>query len=154
MSFKVHLIIVSCIIVAVLLVWQFMPAPITKPSENASINVPVAPTYSLAITHASWGLTCSGNSINSDDTRTSFLSKSNVKNALREDNILEAVSRLCNGKPNCDISTDESMLGTDPAPGCNNKIIEIEYRCFSYDRPWNVKSFAASVSLNCGQSAK
>jgi len=148
-SFKVHLIIISCIVIVVLLVWQFMPHSAAPVPDNAAMKQ----TYSIAITHASWGLNCKNTAVNSDNSREAFLNKSGANNKLHADNVLSQVSHLCNGATSCNVKGDETTFGSDPAPDCNDKMLEIEYRCFSYDRPWNVKS-ATTVNISCEQPAK
>ena len=146
MQFKVHLLIILCIIIVMSLVLRFM--------QNSTITNNVAavkPSHTLSIIHASWGLNCKSTVINNDANKDAFLNKNDQNTKLKEDNVLGPVSRLCNGNVKCDITLGESSLGADPEPNCNNKILEIQYRCFSYDRPWNVKSKGSSISLKCDQ---
>jgi len=151
MPFKLHLIIISCIIVAVLLAWQFLH----NTSSGLSDNAPAKSAYSLSVTHASWGLNCRNIAINNDAApHDAFVSKGEANNKLHEDNVLGTVARLCNGNMKCDIMVDEATLGADPSPDCGNKVLEVEYRCFSYDRPWNVKTATGTLSLHCEQPAK
>jgi hypothetical protein len=151
MPFKVHLAIISCIVIVVVLAWQYM--------QHQPQTVEAAPgkTYSITVTHASWGLNCQNLAISSnqaENTRDPFLNKGGANNKLREDNVMAAVALLCNGNIQCDILADEATLGPDPAPDCTNKTLEIEYRCFSYDRPWNVKTSSGAATLNCEQPNK
>lgn len=150
MPFKVHLLIISCIIIVVLLAWQFMQFS----ASTAVKKIAEKPSHTLSITHASWGLNCRNIAINSDASRDVFLNKNDPRSKLREDNVLAPVSRLCNGNVKCDINLGESDLGSDPVPDCGSKILEVEYRCFSYDRPWKVKSSGAKLSLKCDQPAQ
>ena len=148
MSFRTHLTVISCIILAVLLMWQLMlrsnsPVPA---STNIPENVPAERSYSISVTHASWGLNCRNMAFN-NNTREAFLAKSN--NTLHEDNVLEKVSHLCNGHVTCNVNIDEPSLGADPSPECNSKTLEIEYRCFAYDRPWSVKTVDTPITLHC-----
>jgi len=149
MSFKIHLIIISCIIIAMTLSWEFMHNSPTQPD-----TAPAKLQHSLSITHASWGLNCRDIVVNSDTTQNAFLNKHDGNSRLHEDNVLGTVSRLCNGNMNCDVPVDESSLGSDPAPACPSKVLEIEYRCFSYDRPWIVKISSGTASLHCDQPDK
>lgn len=148
MSFKLHLIIISCIIIAVMLIWQVMNSGISiSPQVTAT-----KPQYSLLISHASWGLNCRNVTINSGLLPNAAGAGKN--NLLREDNVLGAVAPLCNGKVRCDIVANESTLGKDPSPACADKVLEVEYRCFSYDRPWTAKSSTGKLSLTCEQPSK
>lgn len=149
MSFKLHLIIISCIVVVVMLVWQLMHSGIMTPAETGTPKQ----QYALSVTHASWGLNCRGMLINTPaPTSSAFANKQDQPtNALREDNVIGVVAPMCNGNMDCQITADEATLGKDPAPGCNNKELVIEYRCFSYDRPWVAKSSSGSITLHCEQ---
>ncbi len=150
MPFKVHLLIIACIIIAVLLSWQFMPKTPAHTAETRNAKI-----LTISITHASWGLNCPSVAINSDASRhDAFMNKPVTNTKLHEDNVLGPVGILCNGTTKCDVTPDETTLGTDPAPECTSKSLEIEYRCFSYDRPWNVKTTTAAVSLHCDQTPK
>ena len=143
MSFKTHLIIVSCIILAVYLAWQWMePA-----AEMPVISVEPSSPYSITITHASWGLNCRLRT----QTADSFAKNAN-HTPLREDNALSKLSEQCNGKLQCSIPVSSSALGFDPAPECAEKELRVEYRCFSYDRPWNVKMSSGTLTINCDKS--
>jgi len=150
MNFKLHLTIIVCIVVAVLLAWQVMHLDIAATPETG----PSKPQYSLTVIHASWGLNCP-NVVTSNNIpeRDAFVNKgvSDTNNKLREDNVLGVIAPMCNGNLECQIIADEANLGKDPAPDCSNKVLEVEYRCFSYDRPWKVKSSTGTLSLKCEQ---
>jgi len=146
MPFKVHLIIVSIIIIAVYFAWQVMNyASIPTAASSSSTQ------YSISITHASWGLNCRNLTAASHDA---FTTAKPENSKLRPDNVFASISRLCNGQQQCDIPFDETTLGEDPAPDCNGKTLEIEYRCFSYDRPWNISVSSGPLTLKCEPPAK
>lgn len=149
MSFKLHLIIISCITVAVVLFWQLMHSGALTPADTR----PARPQYNLTITHASWGLNCRNLAIGATG-QDAFARKPATENPLRDDNVLGAVGLLCNGKTECAINVDAATLGKDPAPDCANKVLEVEYRCFSYDRPWSVKTSTGTLTLHCEQPSK
>ena len=144
MSFKLHLMIVCFIIVIVYVAWQAMNnAPAPAPAVEAK-----SAQHVITVSHASWGLGCRDYSgMNGSTTRDAFVDSSDTK--VRQDNVLSAVALLCNGKQKCDVAVDATVLGEDPFPTCNPKMLEIEYRCFSYDRPWIAKAMSGSVSLHC-----
>ena len=54
-------------------------------------------------------------------------------NMVTHDNVLPAVSNLCNGKLTCDVSPSSDWLGIEPMASCFKKLA-IGYRCFAYDR--------------------
>ncbi len=145
MPFKIHLLIVSFIIAVVFVSWKWMAeAPQAAPQTASSSP------YSISIVHASWGLNCKLKAIpNSYD---SYASSSEQTKPLRIDNVLVAVSELCNGKLQCSVPVNSGALGKDPAPECSEKVLDIEYRCFSYDRPWSTRSSSGSVDIDCNRS--
>jgi len=115
------------------------PAPVIEPKPAAHV---------ITVSHASWGVGCHELiSPNTTATRDPFAGSND--NKIHPDNVLKAVAALCNGKPTCDVSIDPAVLGEDPLPNCAPKTLEIEYRCFSYDRPWIVKGTDGSVNLHC-----
>ena len=71
---------------------------------------------------------------------------------MHDDNVLTAVSNICNGKEKCDILIDPTVLGEDPLPSCMSEMLQIEYRCFSFDRIWVAKSQAGTLSINCAEN--
>lgn len=137
MPFKIHLIIVSCIIAVVLLAWETLPKKSNQQPATAG-----AQSRRIIVTHASWGLNCRG----------VVVSGKPQPDKIKEDNVFSSVSLACNGKTECELTSSDAQLGPDPMPECNNKTLEVEYRCFSYDRPWNVKTQGGSVKLMCSAS--
>jgi len=150
MSFKIHLLIVTCIIAAVFIIWQLMQT--TTDTSKASDSKGI--THVIAITHASLGLNCRELAINNDTTPRDAFGNMKVNPKLMEDNVFGAVSLKCNGSTQCEVFVDSPELGVDPAPECNPKTLEVEYRCFSYDRPWRVKATSGSIKLLCGSEKK
>ncbi len=145
MSFKIHLIIVSAIIVVVYAAWQMMAS---APPQVVQQGAP-ASAYSIIVAHASWGLNCHYR------TATQSVDEAygtGAKNKLREDNALVAVSAWCNGKPLCEIPLTPEALGEDPAPECSSKELHVEYRCFSYDRAWDARATSGKLVINCEKS--
>jgi hypothetical protein len=140
MSFKLHLIIVSVIIVLVYLagkIFLTVPLPATTPMSTKKSP------FSIAITHATWGLNCRYRLTEGMENDDGF-----VKD-IRVDNALKKVSELCNDKPSCTIAINENTLGRDPYPGCFEKELDIEYRCYSFDRPWRVRGNSGTISIDC-----
>ena len=142
MSFKIHLIIVSVIIVIVYLTWQLMSVP---PAPVVPAAKPKTSTYSISIAHATWGRECA---IESNGASDAFRGAAST-NPLREDNVLVRVNELCSGRVICEIPLNSAALGEDPAPDCLSKTLEVEYRCFSYDRPWTVTASSGKLVINC-----
>jgi len=145
MPFKIHLIIVSIIILIVTLIWG-LTQNATQPVVAAE---PKGIIRKISVTHASYALNCRNVAINNAAVPQNAFSSASA--SIKEDNVLQAVSKLCNGKTECDVSADSAEFGEDPAPDCTPKALEIEYRCFSYDRPWIVKTSGGSVKLLCAK---
>lgn len=134
MSFKLHLVIVSTIIVLVILASQLI---IQAPKETPA-PAPVASPYSIAIVRASWGLECN------DPVNPS---SANVP----ENNVKDKIAAICEGKTECIIPIDVKVLGNDPAPKCPNKQLFVEYRCFTFDRLQNIKAVNGNATIKCDQ---
>lgn len=145
MPFKIHLVIVSIIIVIVTLIWSLMQ---TAPSPSSTAEAKGI-VRKIAVTHASYALNCRGVAVSNEAVPQTAANHRTGK--LAEDNVLAAVGELCNGKTECEVSVNSAELGEDPAPDCTPKTLEVEYRCFSYDRPWQVKTSGGSVKLLCGK---
>lgn len=144
MLFKTHLFIILLIIASVYFVTQYF----TEPKQDTVItqNIETSP-YSINITRASWGLNCEPNHVNMNDVSDYYQSNSAKK--IKENNLLEAVKNICEGKSKCDIAIDTAVLGEDPAPSCLYKELSIEYRCFAIDRLRTTKRSGGTISINC-----
>ena len=149
MSFKTHLLIVSLIIISVMIFWSLLPKidHIDRPENSAPI------ARRIIISHASWGMNCNPylleNTINTNNMR-----KKNLKTAYTKDNIFKEISLQCNGKLTCDINAANPWLKHDPQPECTPKSLEIEYRCFSFDRPWRTSTTGGSITLDCTDTSQ
>jgi hypothetical protein len=149
MPFKVHLLIVAIIIAAVYIIWGIMhtAAPVVQAGDPKTMS------RMIAVTHASWGLNCRNVMISNDDNAQDAFGTGKQPNPkLSEDNVFSAVSLMCNGKSQCEVPASDPQLGEDPAPDCAIKNLEIEYRCFSYDRPWKVKLSSGVAKLQCASN--
>ncbi len=152
MSFKVHLLIITCIIAAVYVIWELMHSAVLPANQ---VTDPKGIPRMIAVTHASLGLNCRGVSINNDaNIHDAFSSKKLPNPKLSDDNVFGPVSLKCNGSTDCEVAVDDPELGEDPAPDCSPKMLEVEYRCFSYDRPWRVKATSGTVKLLCATEKK
>lgn len=151
MSFKIHLVVVACIITAVYMIWELMHLGGTPPQTVDQRGIP----HMIAVTHASLGLNCRNMAISNDATpHDAFSNGKSANTKLVEDNVFPAISLKCNGLTECVFALDDPDLGEDLAPDCNPKTLEIEYRCFSYDRPWIVKASSGAVRLICNTDGK
>ncbi len=151
MSFKIHLIIVCAIIIVVFFSWQLMSSQ--KSTEATGKSIETISPYSVSIIHATWGINCRDYYAPNTATKDDPFKKSPDSNSkLREDNVLEAVSKLCSGKLKCSIPINEKALGSDPAPDCSGKVLKVEYRCFSFDRPWIAESDGKKLDIDCSKA--
>lgn len=86
--------------------------------------------YKIKVFRASWGKNCDGR------RKRSLVAMPGMKTTheVEEDNVLETVQELCDGKLDCTFTADSTTLKLDPAPSCR-KYLTVFYRCFSYDHP-------------------
>lgn len=152
MSFKIHLLVVSLIIAIVYGAWQVMyvnqqPIIVEAPAQQGDGK-------SIQIIRASWGLNCSNTKFSQNggaESPTNYATENNPAPQIKENNILEVVGKLCNGQATCSISPTVEVLGPDPLPQCFDKQLEIEYRCFAFDRPWRVRGNNAPLQIDCSK---
>lgn len=142
MSLKTHIMALSVILVTVLLGWQLVGGP--KPAAPAD---PLSEHF-IEIIRASWGLNCAGGP--SRIAAANNNPNANATNPLRENNVLVKISNLCNGKTSCVVNNTPEELGTDIAPECMDKLLTVEYRCFSFDRPWSASAKnRGTIAIDC-----
>lgn len=154
---KIHLLIISIIIGTLYFVQRFF---IAQPStQEVRVANPVSPYY-ITVAHASWGMNCLAiaKSINSnasmykDENLGAYQDSPYAEmdiSKIKEDNVLSAVSSICNGKPSCAIPIDPSALGGDPLPSCAGKVLNIEYRCFKVDKVRFARSSSDTIHIDC-----
>lgn len=94
----------------------------------------------IQVSRAGWGVNCN---------RAMALPE-----PVRDNNVLRAVSSLCNGKEQCRFAGSPGTFGFDPAKHCR-KILEVEYRCFEIDRSRTVVAEGnAPIVIDCREEAK
>lgn len=148
MSFKIHLLIVSVIILVVYLVWGISRS---TPDTGSSI-ADTKPTYVISVTHASWGLNCPDIAGNDDILDKAYVKKSDLANKRPyQDNALAIVSDYCNSKTDCDIPLSGELFKGMAPKQCSEKKLAVEYRCFTYDRPWRAEAsnIDGMLSITC-----
>jgi len=153
MNFKIHLLIISAIIIVLYLASSFLASRSSAPKPLT--QTPQVSDYYISVVHASWGLNCVSfikrmSSQNEESLDTSRLDTSKLKT----DNVLSAVSNLCNGKDTCEIPLDAASLGGDPAPSCGNKTLMVEYRCFSIDKLRSATASYGALPIDCNAQLK
>lgn len=120
------------------------PAP-QQPTQEAVSQ------YKINVLHASWGLNCQEYSSEWNTQDQDAFANNPDKNKLKEDNIYSKITALCQDKEKCEFMVGQETLGDDPAPYCGEKEIKIEYRCFSFDRPWNIRSHDKKIQIDCSK---
>lgn len=152
MNFKIHLLIITVIVAMLYLVRVFVAS---QSSEPVIIQQAATSQYSISIAHASWGMNCRASFGYAGGGDTMGQVGSDVDfSKIKEDNVLSAMSNLCNDKMSCDIPLNTATLGDDPLPVCNNKILQIEYRCFSIDKLRIAKAATGTISIDCDKQLK
>lgn len=140
MQFKVHLLIISVIIIAVYIIAHILAANKVEPAQSELPVVKTSP-YAISIENASWGLNCKIVSSGGDNVKPD--------NAIdiKENNVIYPVSRMCNGNSRCEIPLDSNYLG-EPMAGCA-KILEVEYRCYNIDRMRTARASDGVMTIDC-----
>ena len=138
MNLKLHLAAISIIVLLLVAVYIF------SNRGTGEGNTPIA----LEVVNASYGLNCLAQQP-AQGSEPNAIYKDESTPAVRKNNVLVAVSRLCNGQPTCQFEVNESNLGSNPNPTCY-KELEVDYRCFSYDRLRSAETAENNIiSLSC-----
>jgi hypothetical protein len=132
MTFKNHLIAIAVISVVVLVAWNVFQR--AKPAEQPVAATNTSP-YQIIIVRASWGLNCTERFGSSDK--------------IHENNIHEAIANLCNGQINCSVAISDVVKFFNPLPQCTDKQLEVDYRCFSFDRLRSAKTSSGQLQITC-----
>ncbi len=150
MNFKIHLIIVVLLIGAVFTGWQYM---LHRQQLSESAQSQPASDWFIRIYRANYGLNC--NDASSATASSEYADSRNNLRPIREDNALKEISNLCNGRAACALMVTNELFALDPAPGCRDKTLEVEYRCFSYDKPRKVSAkYNARLAIDCREPVK
>jgi hypothetical protein len=146
MAFKIHLIIVSIVIVIMYVGWRVHVASTVVPEARTITKT----TYNISIIHASWGLNCplfvDGKSNSLDQAYVQDKSNTNKPHA---DNVLKQVSESCNGKETCSITASDDVFGDILPKDCTERQLDVEYRCYAFDRPWREQTTSNSLEIDC-----
>jgi hypothetical protein len=146
MSFKSHLLIVTVIILVVYLAWGVTRAKPKAPEQAAAVSA-----YTINIAHADWGLNCPvfAESPNSLDKAYVKKAPSSTAGKPQKDNALEIVKSLCNGKEACEFPVNDETFAGLVSQDCGEKKLEVEYRCYAFDRPWYARASAGMLAITC-----
>lgn len=135
-NLKFHLIAMSIIIGVISLVFfmiQRFQTPDLPVEEQPDI---VASDRVIFVSKASFGLNC--NEVYERFKEREHTMGVPIPNGMVEskpNNALLAITELCNGKKYCSFTATDSKFGLEPMSNCIREL-EVEYRCFSYDRVW------------------
>ena len=123
-----------------------------KPAPLGATDIP---GIEIQITSASYGMNClERRNYYSSALDDPFRKPGDNLDPLRHNNVIYSVSKLCNGKSVCEFVVNNEVLGTNPDPRCA-KNLHVEYRCYSYDRPWMADAMEGGrISLNCNDHVR
>lgn len=125
-NWKFHAIALGTITLMIVIVFSLTYKP--KPTATDP-NTPTSDRF-IQIHSASYGLNC--------NARLKYRRPANgAVEEMMVNNVLLDVSRMCNGKVSCNIDVRDTSFSKKFPAGCA-KELEVEYRCFSWDRPWKV----------------
>ena len=156
-NYKIHAIaIVSiCMLTTAIYAWLVPTPSTTEPEGNGDRGI--------EIYDATWGLNCNPaiaaaiqNPPPAPKLGASATPNSAPKKPLSlvaDNNALIAVGNACNGKTACQLKATSEMLGVEPLEACF-KHLDVRYRCFSYDRAWDVTtSQGKTLTIDCHATA-
>lgn len=157
-NIKFHAIALSiiCIVITAL---YFLIGPSTKPTP---VDPRAHSDRAIEIYTATWGEDCN------PYIQEEIIQRSNkppVKNdkgeivaqeplkLVEQNNVLTLVGNACNGQLKCDINPTPATMGIDPLPSCAKKL-NLSYRCYSYDRLWNVSiGQGVTTTIDCDETS-
>lgn len=136
---RFHAIAISAICLVIVLVFSFAapkPAPVAMSNEPQTSN-------RIEVYQANWGLNCNVDIARTLKVRQTNLPPRDEKGQVipykplvpaQKNNVILPVSTLCNTQVMCQIeATSTNLGGIDPLETCY-KQLEVQYRCFTYDR--------------------
>ncbi len=129
---KFHLIAITSI-VAIITVMFYVSGALDKPAPPPAPVEQIGDRY-IQISKAHWGRNCN-KFLEGQNRQLERQGRPPRYELVRDNNALRVVSSLCNGKRTCELEATADALGIDPIPSCT-KMLEVEYRCFAFDRPW------------------
>jgi hypothetical protein len=149
---KIHAIAITSICVLVTIIYVVLtPAPSTSPQPTGD--------RSIEIFDATWGKNCNPSIIAPTHTPPPATADNSVATAskkltpVQDDNVLTTVSTACNGKLSCQLKATSDTLGVEPIQSCY-KYLVVRYRCFSYDRAWDVTTHQGeTLTIDCNAAS-
>lgn len=153
---KFHIIALAIICIVITALYMLIgpgSKPAKKPNEGGD--------FAIEIYSATWGLECNPYIQDANSQPKPVEKDENgmpvVQHPLKlvePNNVLEVVGNACNGQIRCDITPTAQTLGVDPMPSCA-KTLNLSYRCYSYDRLWNVSiGQGVTTTVDCNEAAR
>lgn len=153
-SLKIHALFITLAVILIGLVLVMKQSASPPPATTETVG-----DVYIRITSASYGLNC---------VKTTKITPNTPENTVRpvgnfadfsgaasntaptKDNVLSAVSELCNGKPRCTFPVDAQTLQFQSNdPYCLHEL-QVRYQCFSFDRIWEiVTATGKGFDLDC-----
>jgi hypothetical protein len=158
-NYKFHSIAIAviCTLITVLY-FLFSPKPAPAPVDPTLQGDRAVEIYS-----ATWGQECNPyiqdaiqhqNTVPVEKDANGVLIKRDPLKMVITDNVLQQVGDICNGKTACDITPTSETMGVGPLPSCAKKLV-LSYRCYSYDRLWNLTiGQGSTTTIDCNETAK
>lgn len=167
-NMRFHMIALSGIIITVLIIFassgklkgppEAEPKAVTQTildahgdAKNVVVEEPIGDRF-VTIWEGSWGLNCNEQPNRFGNRRfgQSNTPPAPAKKRVKFNNVRDTIAPLCDGKLGCEFNVDVETLG-NPAEGSGCRpILELVYRCYSYDKPWRVTAnMGETVTINC-----
>lgn len=156
--YKFHAIAIAAIFLVVIVIYMLMP----QPSAPVAADPALMGERYIAIYSATWGQACNPQIEQAIAERANVPVKAEKPDSdaplalqpVSANNVLQAVSDLCNGKLTCEFTASSQTFGVEPLHACP-KNLEVSYRCFAYDRLWTVTAQQGqTVTLDCNEKDK
>lgn len=167
-NMRFHIIALSGIVITVLIIFAAsgkLGSGGSKPSgaqvqtivdasgqkQQVVVQEPVG-SHFITIWEGSWGVNCNERQRRASrfGSRSSSTPEPPRMPEVKMNNVKDVIGKLCNDKMKCQFIADVETLG-NPAPnsGCR-PVLDLVYRCFSFDRPWRVSAnMGGTVSIDC-----
>ncbi|MCI5049593.1 MAG: SUEL-type lectin domain-containing protein [Rickettsiales bacterium] len=151
-NMKFHIMAVSMMITAAIIVF-LVAGNKEQIAAEAGISG-VDPNKVIDIHSATWGENCNYVlDLKRKDYARRNLPTDGLDN-MERNNVLHKMKELCGGKFTCQIKATPKVLENKKHPSCRKRL-DVEYRCFAYDRLWQVKAaMGENLVIDCtGQGA-
>jgi hypothetical protein len=154
-SLKFHAIAIAAIVVVITLLYAVIGSK--KPSQAPT----VASDRAVEVYSATWGEECN-QSIQQvmeerkltpiEKDKNGVVIERTPLSLVQQNNVLERVSQLCNGRLTCTITPTSKNLGVEPLASCAKKL-NLSYRCYNYDRLWNLTIGQGAITvIDCNEA--